>query len=184
MDDSRALRRLRCGDPAALEALVERYTPYVAAVIRNQLGQLARREDVEELCSDVFLRLWQHCGTLRQDRLRGWLSAVARNQARDLLRGLKLPEREEDAILVADTDLEEEALRKEQNRLIREAVLAMAQPDREIFLRHYFYNQKCREIAAEMELKEETVKTRLKRGREKLRATIQKGGFICEMEDC
>ena len=58
----------------------------------------------------------------------------------------------------------------------------MGQPDREIFLRHYYYNQKCSAIAAALDMTEEAVKARLKRGRAKLKAVIQEGGYDCELE--
>ena len=48
----------------------------------------------------------------------------------------------------------------------------MEPTDREIFLRFYFYCQKISQIAAAMELKENTVKSRLSRGREKLKASL------------
>lgn len=152
MEDEQALRKLRRGDPKALEALVVRYTPYVSAAIRNQLGGLSTEEDVEELCADVFFTLWEKAGSLRTDRLRGWLGMVARNEARSLLRQRNLPTApEEEVILAAGDDLEADVLQREQDRFIREAVLAMGQPDREIFLRHYYYNQKCKEIAAALD---------------------------------
>lgn len=184
MEEKRLLRRLRRGDTAALKEIILRYTPYVSAVIRNQLGGLCQTEDVEELCANVFFALWRQRDTLKTDHLRGWLGTVARNQARDLLRRLPpTSAAEEDTILISGDDLEDEALRKEQSRLVREAVFAMGQPDREIFLRHYFYNQKCREIAGVLNMSEEAVKGRLKRGRTKLRETILRGGYFCEMED-
>lgn len=37
MDENRILDRLRRGDPAALEKLMDRYLPYVSAVVWNIL---------------------------------------------------------------------------------------------------------------------------------------------------
>jgi RNA polymerase sigma-70 factor (ECF subfamily) len=52
--------------------------------------------------------------------------------------------------------------------------------DREIFLRHYYYCQPVKTIAAELEMNESTVKTRLKRGREKLKTILREGGYLNE----
>ena len=52
---------------------------------------------------------------------------------------------------------------------MREAVLSMTQPDQEIFLRHYYYCQSVSVIAEKMNMNPSTIKTRLRRGREKLR---------------
>ena len=58
---------------------------------------------------------------------------------------------------------------------IRRAVDGMGEPDREIFLRHYYYCQSVADIAAALDMNANTVKTRLRRGRERLRAELSKG---------
>ena len=50
----------------------------------------------------------------------------------------------------------------------------MPEPDREIFLRHYFYEQSAAEIALLLDMSTNTVKSRLRRGRERLRAELVK----------
>lgn len=57
----------------------------------------------------------------------------------------------------------------------RRAVDGMGEPDREIFLRHYYYCQSVADIAAALDMNANTVKTRLRRGRERLRAELSKG---------
>ena len=86
--EAQLIRRLRRGELSALEAVIERYTPYVSAVIRNQLCSFSRDEDVEELAADVFLALWNHRNRLTTEHLRGFLGTVARNRARSFLRSL------------------------------------------------------------------------------------------------
>ena len=84
------LRHLYQGDTEALEALMDRYTPYVFAVLRRSLGEWARAEDLEELASNVFFSLWQHRKRLKTANLKGWLGKVAVNEARSWLRRQKL----------------------------------------------------------------------------------------------
>ena len=64
--------------------------------------------------------------------------------------------------------------RAEEQALVRRAVFSLPDPDREIFLRHYYYAQTVREAAAAMGLNESTVKTRLRRGRIKLKELLTK----------
>ena len=52
----------------------------------------------------------------------------------------------------------------------------MSHPDREIFLRHYYYCQTVSQISGEMGINVSTVKTKLRRGREKLRKQLCEGG--------
>ena len=50
------MQRLRRGDPAGLEALMDRYTPYLSAIAARVLP--GRPQDWEELTADVFLAAW------------------------------------------------------------------------------------------------------------------------------
>ncbi len=58
MDERALVKKLNRGSRSALDAAVKRFTPYVSAVILRALAGRACREDVEELCADVFVALW------------------------------------------------------------------------------------------------------------------------------
>ena len=157
---------------------MDKYTNYVATVIHNQLGAFAIREDVEELTANVFVALWESRSRLKTSHLRGWLAATARNEARRHLREKKLlTVSREDVILVTGDTAQRLAEAHERTRIVQKALFDLGWPDREIFLRYYYYDQKISEIADEMGLNAETVKSKLRRGREKLKALIGKGDF-------
>ena len=87
MDERALVKKLNRGSRSALDTAVERFTPYVSAVILRPLAGRACREDVEELCADVFVALCSHAHQLDPEQgLRPWLAAVARNKAADWLR--------------------------------------------------------------------------------------------------
>lgn len=171
------LQQLRRGDEGAAEAIIDRYSAYVAAVVHRSLGKLSRPEDVEELSSDVFLAMWQHRGSLRGDNIRPWLASVAKNRARSHLRSLgELPSELDEAELPCMDSAEMLAEKHEEERELRCAVDALAGPDREIFLRHYYRDESVAQIAAATGLHPENIKTRLRRGRVKLKKYLEKGG--------
>lgn len=174
MDDKRALKELRHGSETALSGLIERYTPYVNAVVYNVIGAYMQQADVEEVAADVFVALWHNAGKIKPDAVKGWLGTVARNMAKNKLREI-VPELPlEENVLLLEAESPETALeQRERQELVRQAVLQMEQPVREIFLRHYYYCQTVDRIAGEMGLNPSTVKSHLRRGREKLRATLQ-----------
>lgn len=181
LDDQKLLQRLKKDEPAALEAIIDRYAPYTAAVVSNQLGAAANTQDVEELVSDVFLALWRNRDRLKTTHLRGWLAATARNAARGRMRRLGLPTLPaEDALLVSGGDLTELAERRERAEYIRAALDALGPPDNEVFLRYYYYNESVSQIAEEMGMNVSTVKSKLQRGRSKLKEKLEKGGYSCE----
>lgn len=54
----------------------------------------------------------------------------------------------------------------------------LGEPDREIIFRHYFYCQPSNQIGSALELKPETVRTKMRRAKEKLKKLLNERGFI------
>ncbi len=176
MRDAALLERLQRKDPDALEQLSERYRSYVCTVLSNMLQGVGAWADVEELCSDVFLALWQHAPEIRTGSLKPWLGTVARNRAKSWLRSRRELPMDLDEIELPDDGpgLEDEVMRKELAAAVRRAVDSLRPKDREIFLRYYFYLQPAETIAAELGLAPASVRSRLSRGREVLRKKLEK----------
>lgn len=171
-DDRLLLEKLRRRDQQGLEEAISRYGGYVAAVVRRTLGPFGAEQDGEELVSDVFVTLWQKAESLRDDSsLKNWLGVVARNGALKRLGRIRLEEPLEDNLCFSRTDPAEEA---EQRVLVRRAVNSLGRVDREILIRHYFWYETVEQIARETGMNPSTVKTRLRRGREKLRKKLEK----------
>ena len=174
MTEATALSRLQQGREDALAWFIDKYTAYVCTVIRYIIGSSMTEADVEEAASDVFLALWEQADRVSLSTVRPWLGGVARNKARQKLRerGLTLS-LDEDLLVVDGADLEEDLAREERDNLVRDAVLAMEPTDRTIFLRYYYHCQPVAQIAEELGVPVSTVKSRLKRGREKLRGKLE-----------
>ena len=176
MDESKLVKKLNKHSRGALDQAVGRYTPYVSAVILRTLTGHACREDVEELCADVFVALWLHADTLDSEQgLRPWLAAVARNKATDWLRccrpGSPIPTDAPDL----SPSPEELVQRREQSARLWAAVDVLDEPDRTLFIRYYYEGDRLKSIAAELGLTQTNAKQRLFRGRKALKAALQEG---------
>lgn len=181
MTEEHALALLRKKDPVGLSWFMDRYTPYVGTVIWNIIGRAMTAQDAEELCSDVFVTLWQKSDMIQPGKVRGYLGSVARHKAYSLLRKWGFDLALEEDIVSIPTDGPEDILEEqEQIRIVREAVNAMTEPDREIFIRYYYYCQTATAIGREMKISPAGVRQRLKRGRDKLRAEFIMGGVLNE----
>ena len=182
MDEKDLLRRLRRGDATALEAVIDHYSAYVYAIVKNIIDPPLQPEDCEEVCSDVFLQLWRSAEAVRPGKLKPWLASVTRNRAKDKLRALHLSVPLDDEVLTLTVEGPEAALELGELRMLtRRAVEMLPEPERTIFQRHYFLFQKTEEIAADLDIKPATVRTKLARGREKLRQSLIEGGYACEV---
>lgn len=180
MTEQIMLKKIRDRDPAGLEALMDRYTPYVSAIVWNILRFSMQPEDAEEVVSDVFLAAWNQAEDLQLGKIKAWLAGVARNTARKKLRNIdqELPLEEDILELPEQAGLESALEKTEERFLVNWAVNDLPEQDREVFLRHYYYAQTVREISKEMTLNESTIKTKLRRGRTKLKETLTRWGAI------
>ena len=174
MNESKLVKKLNRHSRSVLDQAIQRYTPYVSAVILRALAGRACREDVEELCADVFVALWTHAGEIDPDQgVRPWLAAVARNRATDWLRRQRpaapIPEDAPDPA----PGPEELAQRRERSARLWAAVDALGEPDRTLFVRYYYEEDKLKTIAAELGLSQTAAKQRLFRGRKALRAALK-----------
>lgn len=170
MTESKIIQKIKDRDPRGLELLMARYISYVSAVVWGILKGAMTVQDAEEVVSDAFLAAWDNPHSLERGKLKAWLGAVARNKAKNALRhaGRELP-LEEDVLVLPDDTAFERMEQREQSRILREAIDSLEPRDREIFLRHYYYAQTVSLISREMKMPEATVKTRLRRGRMKLK---------------
>ena len=143
----------------------------MTTIIHNVLGAYMDLSDIEEVAADVFFALWENAGKVHSPK--GYLGTIARNMAKNKLRQLADTLPLEENLLILEGVSPEKALEeKELSRAVKRAVLDMGHPDREIFLRFYYYFQSLEEIATEMDMNLSTVKTRLRRGRTRLKETL------------
>ena len=91
-----------------------------------------------------------------------YLSTVLYNMA-----GSGLPK--EDVEIPDERNLAEETSKTD---LVWNAVMSLGEPDNEIFVRRYKFDEKIRDISNAMGLNISTVKTRLSRGKRKLRKIL------------
>ena len=187
LTDREALNGLLQGETEALSVLIERYTPYVAAVVRNIIGESMNLADIEEVTADVFVALWRSADKTDAKQLKSYLAAIARNAAKNKLRELRREiSLDDDEIFVelsGSSSLDIEYLSREQAQQVRKVVEAMRHPEREIFLRYYYFYEPVSVIAESMELSVSSVKHRISRGRESLRAALEEGGIFYETKD-
>lgn len=171
--------RLRRDDASALEEVMDAYSGYAAKIIAVFLNRALPAEEMEEALSDVFVSLWNSRKRLRGE-VKPYLAAIARNAARERLRRYRVAEPlPTDETLTDPAPLpEQQAERRDRDDTVRRAVEDMPPPDRELFIRFYYLGQTVEEIAAVTGWNPSTLKSRLRRGREKLKRELTERG-VC-----
>ena len=67
---------------------------------------------------------------------------------------------------------EKELDRGETGRMLYGMIMELGEPDNEIMIRYYYNGEKIREISKAMDINISTVKTKLKRSRERLKEML------------
>jgi RNA polymerase sigma-70 factor (ECF subfamily) len=89
VDDRALVSRVLSGDMQAFRALIKKHERLVV----HMVGRLVRQEeDREELCQDVFMKVYEKLGDFSfQSQLSTWIATIAYRHAINHLRKKKLP---------------------------------------------------------------------------------------------
>ena len=169
--DDRILELLSAGDQEGITLLQEQYGNMVRYIVR---GILPDAQDAEECISDIYLRVWEKFASFDRNKgsLAAWLTAVARNAAVDRRRRSRAPEQNWEENEGASPSPEDEVLRRERTRQLRQALDTLGSVEQLLFYRKYYYLQSTAQIAAEMGLSERAVEGRLYRLRRRLQKAM------------
>jgi RNA polymerase sigma-70 factor, ECF subfamily len=182
------LERLQAGDEQALGELADAYS---SKIFQLAFRYLRNREDAEEVTQDVLYKVYRKIGAFRGDSaLSSWIYRITFNAAMSRLRTLKSQRaRGEDrravsadgddvtqdprADLADWSDLADEQMLRAQlrNRVLR-AILALPAIYRAPVMLRDIQGMSTEEASAMLHVKDQTLKSRLHRGRLILRKQL------------
>ncbi len=171
MTDNELLRLLQQNPEKGLEAVVRQYSAYVMKIVYTRLGDVCTREDMEETVSDIFLLFFQsgQKNGFAYSSLRAFLSVVAARHCISVFR----QKCRQPGIVPLDEVPEPACPAPMEDTGLKEALTKLDDVDRNLIIRRYFFGQKSKEIAAEMQMKPNTVDKRLSRALVKLKQLME-----------
>lgn len=176
MNDERTITAIRNRNEAAINEVITKYSKLLWSVAGAVLNKMGSTQDVEECVADTFIYLWEHPDKYAPQRgkLKTWLSIVARTQAVNRCR--EISKRNtislEDTDFIAQLGVVDNILESENRRSLLASVNALGEPDREILIRRYYYDQKPKEIAFALDMSVKQVDNRLYQTKLKLRESL------------
>jgi RNA polymerase sigma-70 factor (ECF subfamily) len=187
VDDPELVCRFVNGDEAAFVEIMHRYEGKVLAVARSLLHNQA---DAEEIAQDTFVRAYHNLARFRGDSsLATWLHRIAVNLSRNrywyffrrrrhATLSFDCPIGENGDSTLADIfssdapDPVQESSREEFSTLVSACMEKLNAPQREILMLRNLQNLSYDEIARQLGINQGTVKSRIARAREHLRARL------------
>ena len=187
LDDAPFIERLKSGDAAAFDNLVERYSGDIYALL---FRLTSNAEDARDLTQDTFLRALRSISGFRGDaELKTWLFRIAINESRNRFRWWKRRRREvtisldatigdsgtsySDTIAESSMSPEDSALMREREYALKAALLDLAIIYREAIILCDIQGMTYDQTAAALGVGIGTVKSRISRGREELRRRLK-----------
>ena len=177
MSDDKLAEILRSGDREAFSRIMEAYNKLLWVIVGGVLNGVGTSEDIEECISDVYVSLWRNPKSYNPSKgtLKTFIAVVAKRKALDRYRQLtrvKIVELD-DAIHSSDDDLLEYISQRELYTELYEAIRSLKEPDKEILIRRYFFDEQPSGIADKTSLPVKEVKNRLYQSKLKLREILQ-----------
>jgi len=187
IEDRRLIARLQAHDEAAVHELAERYG---SRIYQLALRQMKNREDAEEVTQDVLMKVYRKIGAFRGDSaLSSWIYRITFNTAMSRLRNSRLSRAAEQHEQTRDGDddrqraprqpadwsnMPDEALLRLQ---LRQAVVTAIQELPEIYRAPVVLRDieglTTEEASNRLRVKDQTLKSRLHRGRLMLRTRLR-----------
>ncbi|MBX0358450.1 sigma-70 family RNA polymerase sigma factor [Halobacillus sp. Nhm2S1] len=158
--------------------IIDQYGEEIKRLIFTYVKNYATTDDIfQEFLIKVYKNI---SGFKREAKLRSWLYRIAINTCKDYLRSpINRIFSLNDAIFSEkEKSAEDMVILKENNVQLAKAVLSLPIKYREIFVLRFYQSFSLQQISEALNMKESTVKTRISRGKSKLRQKL--GGDIYE----
>jgi RNA polymerase sigma factor (sigma-70 family) len=171
------IERVKAGERAAYRELIETYRRLVAMIVGRMTDN---REDREEICQEVFLKVFAAIGSYRQEAsFSSWIGRIAYNETLNRLRRRRmtafsdLGDGESAEHLAGDEPTPEVVLQAaDLKQRLEEEMAALDPRYRAILTLFHVAGMSYDEIGRVLDLPEGTVKSHLFRARQRLRERL------------
>jgi RNA polymerase sigma-70 factor (ECF subfamily) len=183
-DDAELVRRALGRDEAAVRTIMQANNRRLYRLAR---GVLRNDSEAEDVVQETYVRAFTHLEQFRgESSLSTWLSRIAMNEALGRLRrhrpGVEwstLPQGVLEAQIIqfpltSSEDPEKSMAQREIQHVVEHAIDELPEPFRLVFITRVIEGMNVEETAELLNLKPETVKTRLHRARNLLRENVEK----------
>ncbi|MBP7187817.1 MAG: sigma-70 family RNA polymerase sigma factor [Ruminococcus sp.] len=186
MDDASIIKLLFERNEQAVKEMKANYENLCYYIAGNILSQ---KEDQEECVNSAYMDVWSSIPPNKPDNLKTYLCKLVKNCALNRKKYNTAAKRNPDfsvsldelAECIPDGKSVEERISDQQlGKAISAFLRTQPEKYRKVFVRRYWYSESVEDIAAFYDMNAKTVATYLFRVRKKLKAFLQKEGYVDE----
>ena len=162
------------------ELLGEIMNKYGQEILQLVYSYVKNKEVAEDLTQDIFIKCYKSLHTYKgKSKLRTWLWRIAINQCKDYIKSWynkKVIVTENEYTIVQKESVEQTVIQNDEDHRLASAVMNLPIKYREVIYLFYFEEFPIKDIAMVLEVKENTIKTRLRRAKELLKKGLEELG--------
>ncbi|MEH7444544.1 sigma-70 family RNA polymerase sigma factor [Bacillus sp. JJ1122] len=161
------------------ELIDEIMNKYGQEILQLAFSYVKNKEIAEDLTQEIFVKCYRSLHTYGgKAKFRTWLWRIASNHCIDYLKSWynkKVFTTDYHPIYdsVESDSVEKTVIQDEEDGQLAAAVMELSLIYREVIYLHYFEEMTIKEISAVIQIKENTIKTRLKRAKEILKERLE-----------
>jgi len=182
--DKEGIKELQSNPALAIETIMDMYGDEIKRLV---FAYVKNSADTDDVTQEVFVTIYQKLDTFQgNSTLKSWIYSIAINKCKDYLRSWHARNKRLKEKLITSSHTtakdevtpEERALQKDHSSELFHTVMELPVKYREIIILFYFKELSTGEISQILDMNEATIRTRLRRGREKLKESLSsiKGG--------
>ena len=178
-NDVQLIYRILSGDDSAFSTLVEKHQKGVHALVWRKIGDF---HHAEEITQDTFIQVYKKLGTLKDPKcFSGWLYVIANRLALNWLKRRKstMPSLEDTPMVEIEessyqhymSERRETEAAEHRSEVVKNLLKRLPESERTVLTLHYLGEMTAKEISKYLGVSVSAIKGRLRRGRERLKAS-------------
>ncbi len=175
MTDSELLALMDTEPARAMQAISEKYSGYIYAIVRDKLKTF-QNEDIDETVQDIFVKLWQSRRKIDLTRgsLKAYICVLAKSVSIRKREQLAKAQKVIPLELISDYKADDKTVESELTKIeLISFIKALPNDDRQLIMRRFYFGQAYKDIADSLGINEAAARKRCERILKKLAKQIE-----------
>ncbi|WP_156289316.1 sigma-70 family RNA polymerase sigma factor [Oceanobacillus salinisoli] len=165
------------------DILEEMMIEHGSDLVRLAFYYVKDRETAKDMVQNTFIKCYENMDTFRYDSsIKTWLYRITINQSKDYLKSWHYRKVQTKNILESAVNTflpltEEKVIKESESEEMKDIILSLPKNYQEVIYLYYYKSLSITEIAEVTDLNTNTVKTRLRRAKQRLKILLEEAGI-------